>query len=1240
MKCPWKQSAALRKVPSTRGNERVKLSLTGDALSNGSTQGGRSGRSSTPLPPTVSRQNHMDERQKLAGTLRSPSTLCRGSPSAEMLRPSGCAQQLGLKGNKSRATTPYIPDDKPVSVMLEADGKTASFETREKGPVPAGPVEVGTLEPRESRECISDGPFATVATNTDFALRPPWAAVHVGSHDLLLCPTRPRRIISAAQAAAASFMGAAQRSEHRGSSLASRATVIPRRNTFTTFREWLAQDHRHSRRAWGPSGQFPARRGLSHSATTERSRILLSAAAMKRSAAESRARHAVEAEVRELSTNQTPQQQQEAYLKAQQKALALQRQQQPTVDEAVAREEARAAAAAAAAAAASAAIAQAQWPSRHKLRQQELEQMHRQEAKAKRSQGSGSACDRQQPTSGARTSTRSKSNDSLAQVARKQKPSKTPEILRNPFTNCKPEPATAASVANVKYANGMPPSRPPANCPWSTKPRPAGQPSKKRLKQLSAKEPLRRSIMRENVDAGNHVDCMDGTSQASGDEEDAEPFNPLDEVLVLLRKIKRAESYSFNIPRNKRSAHKGAREDKKKQQAAQAFSAVAEGAWSNTKTNESSGKILASLGPADPEGEPRNDHQQYERNPSQNALSRLKHLPLEAFDIPEEYGEASPEALLQRCRLECQQRRLKMRQRSERSSLQIESPSCEAVNQTCSPEVSALPETIEASACAPSDGAPMLQQIRKKHELMACSPQQPGPQTECQSVGDGSDKKCASAHDLKLSEEEQSAFRADDVDTNDETKIKAAQPANENTGENAEAAVEDSTEGEAEAEVLHFVGNSWTRLPCVILHYDNEQRRFEVQLRDGTVKTVRRLALRFCFEPPHLQQQRIETCTSRRRQALTRQHFLNSVNALPSTAFSPLPQSFINCIIKGATGIGRLRNRSPPTDSLRSAVQHLKSRFMEASKLSAVLHCAERLRAAGKLESRLLSQPPQQMQQQKQQVSEENQEGEEGKEQAPLLQVLQPMLPTPPPALGRCTLCLQLSLLVEGTFCDLGGLSFFDLPSRKLQRISFARIFKKSAALKVAERTIPDPDQYLIYQQALSSDVAEALRELGRDSLCHALISAFGPLHTAAGATPYANVTGATGSAAASSAISNSGTNLPDIFLRRQLIRFNAMLRSNLLSFVIDSANEWKHYMLQATERLDPELQTGRAAAPAAAVEAGFSLKRNLPCFLQLHIIIANDSAAFHPGEEKQVNRTSIPYIGFYQGCSMQYTGT
>ena len=983
---PWKEPPTVRLTSPTRGCERVKLSLTGGGLSSGTALGGKSGRCSGPVPPTDSGHEQMSQSkgQNRSRTLTSLPTLLGGAPSVVRLMSSSCTEHFGLEGTKSKATMPFRTDNKRETGDLAADGEQVGLETRQNGPLNRESVAIENQEPGRSVE--SDEQVATAATNTDFPLRPPWAAVHIGSHDLSLCPPQPRRIVPAAPAAAVSFMATPQRLEKRGSSLASRVSVVPRRRTFTTFREWLAEDHRHSRKAWGPSGQFPARRGLSHSATTERSRILLSAAATQRSAAESRARHAVEAEVRELSTNQTPQQQQEAYVKAQQKALALQRQEHPSVDESVAREEARATAAAAAAAAASAAIAQAQWPSRHKLRQQELEQMHRQEEKEKQCLSSGSARSREQQPSGIRTPSRARNSDTTTPEAQKQTPEKT--FGRSTFALRKKEEAPTTAAPKTKYAAAKLQNQPPVKCPWPTKRRPSGQPTSTRLKQLSAQERLQRTSTGAIPDTGNNMDYMDGTSQASGDEEDAPPFNPLDEVLVLLRKLKRDENYSVKISRNKRGAAKGTRKDGSKQESVQAFSAVAESVCSNTRASDLSGKILTGLGPS----EPSHAHEQYEGNPLQYVLPRLKYLPLEAFDIPEEYGESSPEALLQRCRLECQKRRLQ-RSRSARSPASFDT--------VCNADACTLPEPVGTSPCVPSEDALKVQRLPQEHEVMEFAPQKPGTLTTGEAARKDIDQQCVSSHKSELSEEKRAILGAEDSPVKHTTGRAVAQFSKDRIQGNAAISAGDDTDGEAEAEVLHFVGNSWTHIPCVVLRYNHEQNRFEVKLRDGTLKAVRRLALRFCFEPPQLQQQRIETCTSRRRQALTRQHFLNSVNGLPSSAFSPLPQSFISCIIKTATGVGRLRNRSVFMDSLRSAVSHLKTRFLEASKLSAVLYCAERLRVAGKLESRLVNYPLQQKHQQLLHMNEESQEGEENREQAPLLQVLQPMLPAPPPALGR-----------------------------------------------------------------------------------------------------------------------------------------------------------------------------------------------------------------------------------------------
>lgn len=184
---------------------------------------------------------------------------------------------------------------------------------------------------------------------------------------------------------------------------------------------------------------------------------------------------------------------------------------------------------------------------------------------------------------------------------------------------------------------------------------------------------------------------------------------------------------------------------------------------------------------------------------------------------------------------------------------------------------------------------------------------------------------------------------------------------------------------------------------------------------------------------------------------------------------------------------------------------------------------------------------------------------------------------------------------------------------------------------------LPDPEQYLVYQQALASDVALALRELARDSLCHALISAFHPVHSSpavtagATATSYAAAPPTAGiTAAGSSASSGAGTTLLDPILRRQLIRFNVMLRSNLLSFVIDSANEWKKYMLSAVKEkigsnVGYKIQQNSLTHPVTALTAGMSVKSTAPykesasCLAHLNIVIMHGSAVFQPSPEKQV---------------------
>lgn len=975
-------SPTKRDSASSQCKENVNLSLTGDGLSNGETISTRELPDTDLRPPSCRQMLGNHYQQKPAHSFLSVATLRHSVPQAKMPKLSGCSDYLGLRAAKTVKSTSFF-----LEPALRPSLRSAEARPNVSRGGPLKPHCNVMVEEQGRRQSVRNNEQFTVATNTGYFLLPPWAAVHVGSHDLTECPTQATRVSSAAGPAFVSVLNKPRRSDQRASLVASRYLIAPRKRTLTTFREWLAEDHRHSRKAWGPSGQFPARRGLSHSATTERSRCILTAAATQRSAVETRARHAVEAEVRELSTNKTPQQQQEAYVSAQKEALAAQQQDQQIVDEAEAREEARAAAAAAAAAAASAAIAQAQWPSRHKARQQELEQMHRQEAKEKHRSAVRSACDRRPPSIANRPSSRPKSIVPSAKGEANQKSSRAAQRHLGASAASTLEPAPSAPAGKAKHSVSSPPAPSITKFHRSGKHQSSVLPSRVNLKQQSAQRRQRDPTSRFEEQSA-HLDSSEKSSQGSADEEDSHPFNPLEEVMVLLRKLKTTENYSLDIGRKKRGVGKARKGPNNGPQMGQSFPATLETVSTTVQAIEVSNKLIVGLATTEREGRPEHERYNHESGKSHHALSDLKNLPLEAFDIPEDYGEASPQALLERCRSECQLRRLEMRH--QKSELPKNKSSGRSASYTVATHVSANnpyppPKLEDDPICNNDEAAVGLEVQLKEKQLMADA-----SQGEATSTG-------------KPAESE--ADQASPPSQLPEMLPEIAPSLGELTASAAK-----SSEGEAEAEVLHFVGNSWTHIPCIVLGYDSGQRRFEVKLRDGTIKTVRRLALRFCFEPPQLQQQRLEACTNRRRQAVLRQQLLNSVNSLPSSAFAPLPQNFLASIVKAATAVGRLRSMSSHMDTLRPAIQYLKDRFLEGSKLSAVLYCAERLRASGKLESISA----------KQQQGLQNQDlrQEEALQGPPLLlQVLQPMFSPAPPAFGR--LNVGASAAFEGAMLAL-----------------------------------------------------------------------------------------------------------------------------------------------------------------------------------------------------------------------------
>ncbi|KAL8453544.1 hypothetical protein Emed_000821 [Eimeria media] len=1044
-------------------------------------------------------------------------------------------------------------------------------------------------------------------TGSDFDLIPPWAALHLGSHNLSVCSPAAPEVFATAQLTASSRQLKAQAQLQGQFRAAQRGSVLPRRRTFSVFREWLAE-HRHFSTAGCLKAQYPARRGLSENINTRFFRKANSATAEQRELAERRARHVVEAEVRQLSVSQTPQQQQEAFRKAQQQAISVEGHRRKVL-EGTAGQGADTGGPETGPSAASAYVTTAQ----------QLGGQKQEQAPSVKAKSSGM---REKPRSavtpfqrGPGSLPRGASSQATDDPLRRQQGDKRSAGRREPRSDALDAvPKSRDMLARTprsasfprKVTSGAPPAFEAAGHHAFAKGAKGGARLAKTLEQMVS------------------LNSLDDTRSGSGDEEERQQFNPLNEVLLLLYKDKKTDVRSFSNSQDLSQRKEGNfsprgnwmtdSHRKKPNSALEDSRRVGISAMSV----EVSYKPLRSFQP----------RQQQARNATaRRPQSNTKILPLEAFDQPEDYGEPSPRRLLERCRSECHLRRIKAKRQKTKDQQNAVFPKHEADSSKGTLDVCVNGDALNGTkgSCNSSSTADELE--GQKDE--PTSPRFEAPASSKTSNGN----VLITSHELPST-----------------SQRRATHQSSENTTGAEEAASPRQCEGEeaiAEAEVLHFVNSSWKCIPCVVLRYDNTQRKFEVRLSDGTLKTVRRLALRFCFEAPQQQQQRLEICSLRRQQMLLRQQFLHSVNSLPSSSFSALPQNLVSSIVKAALGIDRLRRRPFPLETLLPAVKRLREGFLEAEKLSAVIYCAEALRARGLLplvlQNSRLQQKPESWQPQSSPTQSE------AEKSSPLLRLLQPLLSTPPPVIGRPNIgageafhgalaalrkkplfaspkTLRLSLLLVGKFCELSGLSFFDLPTRKVQRLSYARVFKRSAALKPSDWRLPDPERYLVYQQALAYDVAEALRELARDSLCHALISTLNPLQATTRLVAGATLTASGPAPAAAHAATSTGATTAESALHRQLVRFNLMLKSGLLSFAIDSINNWKLYMLRAMQdTIHPDFQDAAAAAPAASAAAGFSIKGNVPCLLQLDITLLNGSAVFHPPLEKQVKLTAIP---------------
>ncbi|KAL8445101.1 hypothetical protein Emag_005208 [Eimeria magna] len=932
-----------------------------------------------------------------------------------------------------------------------------------------------------------------------------------------------------------------------------------------------------------PKAQYPARRGLSQNAKTRIFRKAGSATAEQREFAERRARHAVEAELRQLSISQTPQQQQEAFTKAQQQAALFEGRRRKLL-EGIAAQVADTGGSETGPSAASAYVTHAQ-----QLCGQKQERALSVQPKFSRM--------REMPRSAVAPSIkipqRSLPRGALSQatdgpVRRRQDENRNGSRRQLEAF----DEAVRAKDENV--------------VPKSTKivarlPRSASFPRKLTGRPRAAFEAAHHQLFAKTAKGGAKtleqmvtLNSLDDTPSGSGEEEEKQQFNPLNEVLLLLYKDRKADfcmfSNSQDLPQRKESIR--------------------------SMKAELDYKPFRSFHPR---------QRQAGNSTSRRLQGNPKFLPLEAFDQPEDYGEPSPRRLLERCRSECHLRRTKSNPRKANDTQNSVFSKHETESSKCT-----------SKACVNADA--------QNKRIKSCN-----IPSSADSLGAQKDEPTSHRFEAPAS----SNFSNGDVpilshELSSTSQVAATHQPSANTARAVEAASSRHCESEeeiAEAEVLHFVDSSWKCIPCVVLRYDSTQRKFEVKLSDGTLKSVRRLALRFCFEAPQQQQQRLAICSLRRQQMLLRQQFLHSVNSLPSTSFSALPQNLVSSIVKAALGIDRLRRRPFPLETLLPAVKRLREGFLEAGKLSAVIHCAEGLRARGLLPLVLqnfrLQQKPESWQPQSAATQLE------AGTSSPLWRLLQPLLSNPPPVLGRPNIgagdafheamvalrkkalfaspkTLRLSLLLVGKFCELAGLCFFDLPTRKVQRLSYARVFKRSAALKPSDWRLPDPEQYLVYQQALAYDVAEALRELARDSLCHALISTLNPLQATTRLVAGVTFTASGPAAAAAHATNSTGATAAESALHRQLVRFNLMLKSGLLSFVIDSIDNWKLYMFRAMQdTIHPAFQDAATSAPAASAAAGFCIEGNVPCLLQLDITLLDGSAVFHPPLEKQVKLTA-----------------
>jgi len=144
------------------------------------------------------------------------------------------------------------------------------------------------------------------------------------------------------------------------------------------------------------------------------------------------------------------------------------------------------------------------------------------------------------------------------------------------------------------------------------------------------------------------------------------------------------------------------------------------------------------------------------------------------------------------------------------------------------------------------------------------------------------------------------------------------------------------TPGRPQASVLHYVGGEWTMQPCWVLRYEENEKRYLVELEDGGRKNVKRLALRFDAEDAGNFARRVETCRAKKAHCELQQAFIDYIEGQDDSLVSPMLREHKERFIRQCLHRSRVEEASSCVATIRELMIEIEQGYIMSMKFAIV----------------------------------------------------------------------------------------------------------------------------------------------------------------------------------------------------------------------------------------------------------------------------------------------------------------